>query len=230
MSTAADIPTPRASRLNALEPAVKRGYLVWPGVGAAIAVPELWAVFGRPRWPTISGTVGHLETLWDGVAVIVVFAIVAIAANAFRLRDVGPGDWVVQADGARLGRSAGGRLTNAPESYREVSAFLYFPFALVVVVAGCILAATVSDDEWVLGYVIYGFIGLLFVLVPSVLAYGRRTPDAPFASLFRTLGDLQSRSHLAAAVILAGLAVLLIHLAFYPWPDVPRQTPTPGSP
>ena len=230
MNAATDIPTPRASRWDAIDPAVKRGYLVWSGVGAAIAVPELWAVFARPRWPTISGTVGHLETLWDGVAVIVVFVIVAIAANAFHLRDVGPGGWVVQADGARLGRSEGGRLTKAPERYRELSAFVYFPFALVVVIAGCVLAAATSDDEWVLGYVIYGLIGLLFVLIPSMLAYGRRTPDAPFASLFRTIADLQSRSHLAAVVILAGLAVLLIHLAFYPWPDVFRQMPTPDSP
>ena len=209
---------------------MKRGSVVWSGGGAAIAVAELWAVFGRPRWPTISGTVGHLEALWDGVAVIVVFVIVAIAANALRLRDVGPGDWVVQADGACLGRSEGGRLTKAPERYRELSAFVYFPFALVLVVAGCILGATASDDEWILGYIIYGLIGVLFVLIPSMLAYGRRTPDAPFASLFRTIADLQGRSHLAAVVILAGLAVLLIHLALYPWPDVFRQTPTPESP
>jgi hypothetical protein len=31
-------------------------------------------------------------------------------------------------------------------------------------------------------------------------------------------------------VLLAGLVILLIHLAFYPWPDVFRRHPTINSP
>jgi hypothetical protein len=33
------------------------------------------------------------------------------------------------------------------------------------------------------------------------------------------LADLQCRLQFVAVVLLAGLVILLIHLAFYPWPD-----------
>jgi hypothetical protein len=52
----------------------------------------------------------------------------------------------------------------------------------------------------------------------------------PFPSLITTLRDLERRVPLVALVVLAGLVILLIHLALYPWPDVSHHNPVPGSP
>jgi hypothetical protein len=72
-----------------------------------------------------------------------------------------------------------------------------------------------------LGYAIYGTLFVLGVVVPSVLAYafGR---DVPFPTLFRTVALLRRRAHWVAVVIVAGLTVLAVHLALYPWPDIRR--------
>jgi hypothetical protein len=257
------------TRFHDITPPVKLGYAVWSGVGLTIAIPEIWAAFGDPRWPTISGTVGYLETLWDGSAVIVVAVIVVIAGNAVRFYGaamvaarveqvlsselgaataapavtephanspdaVAAAARVEQADGLVLGVTAGGWVTSAPHREptreRELSALLYFPIALGLVVTGCVLASTLTDDEWVLGYVIYGLIGVMFLIVPSLLGYFGRTPNAPFASLLATILDLQGRLHFVTLVLLAGLVVLLIHLALYPWPDIFRPEPSPNSP
>ena len=56
-------------------------------------------------------------------------------------------------------------------------------------------------------------------MIPSLAAY-LFARDVPFPTLFGTVADLERRFHLAALVIAAGLAVLLIHLAFYPWPNI----------
>jgi hypothetical protein len=73
-----------------------------------------------------------------------------------------------------------------------------------------------------LGYVIYGVLALVGVVVPSVLAYFFRQ-DVPFPTLFRTVALLRRRARWVAVVIVAGLTVLAVHLALYPWPDVPRR-------
>ena len=39
----------------------------------------------------------------------------------------------------------------------------------------------------------------------------------------RTAADLQARRPWAATLILAGMAVLAVHLVFYPWPDLPQR-------
>src|SRR5207247_1946484 len=61
------------------------GYAVWGTVGLVIAVPEITAAAdaGVP-FPTISGTVGHLEVRWTWVAVIVVGVIAASGFQAVR--------------------------------------------------------------------------------------------------------------------------------------------------
>ena len=40
----------------------------------------------------------------------------------------------------------------------------------------------------------------------------------PYATLFRTIQDLESHLRSAAIVVAAGILILLVHLAFYPWP------------
>src|SRR5256885_7197304 len=45
-----------------------------------------------------------------------------------------------------------------------------------------------------------------------------------FPGLLYTVRKLERRLHWVAAVVVAGLAVLLVHLALYPWPDLVRES------
>jgi hypothetical protein len=216
-------------RFGDVTPPIRHGFGLWLAVGAVIAIPEIWAAAARPPWPTISGTVGHLETRWNFVAVIVVAVLAIVAAHAIRIPITETGALVRQADGRALGRTPDGRLTLYPEVAAELSTFGYLGVALVCVIGGSFIASALSDNKWILGYVIYGLIAIFFIFVPSILAL---TParNAPFAGVFATLADLQRRLHFVAVVLLAGLVILLIHLAFYPWPDVFRHHPGVGAP
>jgi hypothetical protein len=216
-------------RFGGVAPSVRRGYGVWLTVGAVIAIPEIWAAVTKPPWPTISGTVGHLESRWNVVAIIVVAVIVVVAAHAVRVPLAGAGGEIRQADGRLLGRTRGGRFTIDPVDRGELSPVWYLLGAAVCVVGGSFVASTLSDNKWILAYVIYGLIAVFFVVIPSVLAL-TPAPEVPFAGVFPTLADLQGRLHFVAMVLLAGLVILLIHLAFYPWPDVFRHHPTINSP
>lgn len=180
------------------------GYGVWLFTGAVIAVPELWAASGGTSWPTISATLGHLETLWSPVKILVVALIAAGAAQVL-------GD-SVQA-GAR--RTPTGRLIRGARPSDEIA--WYFPGAVLVIVAATAGTAALTSATFTIGYVLYGLIALAFGIVPNVLAYwfGR---DVPFPPLLRTLADLDRRWHPAAVVVVAGLSVLAVHLAAYPWP------------
>jgi hypothetical protein len=217
------------ARFGDVTPPVRRGYGLWLAVGAVIAVPEIWAAVARPPWPTISGTVGHLELRWNFVAVIVVAVLVIVAAHAVRIPVTNAGAVVRQADGRVLGRTLDGRFTLYPNRDAELPASGYLVVALACVIGGSFIAARLSDNKWILGYVIYGLIAVFCIFIPSVLAL---TParNAPFAGVFATLADLQRRLHFVAVVLLAGLVVLLIHLAFYPWPDVFRHHPGIDAP
>ena len=67
------------------------------------------------------------------------------------------------------------------------------------------------------GYVCWGLFAVA-VLIPEVLAYFGKS-FTPFPGVARTAANLEARWPLAAMVILAGLAILAVHLIFYPWPD-----------
>jgi len=157
-------------RFGDVTPPVRRGYGLWLTVGAVIAIPEIWAAVARPPWPTISGTVGHLELRWNFVAVIVVAVLVIVAAQAIRIPVTNTDAVVHQADGRVLGRTQGGRLTYYPDRHAELPAFGYLAVALVCVIGGSLIAAALSDNKWILGYVIYGLIAVFCIFVPSVLA------------------------------------------------------------
>jgi hypothetical protein len=199
------------------------GYAVWGAVALVIAIPELIAaIWEKATWPTISGTIAHLEELWSPTAIFVVAAIVVLAVQAAK---------AMRTDGVRTVRGPAAAPT-PPRSRR--AEILYGVFAFVGLFGPAIVALVLSGDtsrhtKWILGYVVYGLIAVVCVGFPSAIAYwGGR--DVPFPGFFRTLADLEQRWHWAAIVILAGLAVLLIHLALYPWPDVPHHNPTPTSP
>lgn len=188
------------------------GYCVWGAVALVVAVPEIWALaVADAPWPTLSGTVAHLEDLWPPTAVIVVAAIVVAAALA-----VGYGRREEQAAAV------------APGGDRWP--YVYLGSAVVFIVgAGLVASELVNGREgrFVLGYVIYGLIGVFLVLLPALAGH---VLVVPFPSLIETLRDLERRVPLVALVVLAGLVILLIHLALYPWPDVAHHAPAPASP
>jgi len=69
------------------------------------------------------------------------------------------------------------------------------------------------------GYVFWGIFGVA-ILVPELLAvFGK--DFMPFPGIARTATNLEARLPWVAMVLLAGLAILAVHLVFYPWPDVP---------
>ena len=70
-----------------------------------------------------------------------------------------------------------------------------------------------------MGEVLYGSIGFFGVVVPSVVAMIFRK-DVPFPTLFWTIQKLEERVRPVAIVFAAGITVLLVHLALYPWPSV----------
>lgn len=193
------------------------GYAVWGAIGLIIAVPELWALIGGESvgWPTISGTVGYLEYWHPWVAIIIVVVLVWAAFEA------------IHYEAGRLGtsqrapyRTAGGRLSRRPPHDEALPAVAYFAGAAAVVVGLSVWSyAARPHDRYRLGEVLYGSLAVLFVVVPTLLAYlGGR--DAPFPSLFATIQALERRGRLVAVAFAAAITVLLIHLALYPWPAV----------
>ncbi|MDX6486440.1 MAG: hypothetical protein QOF43_1593 [Gaiellaceae bacterium] len=174
---------------------------------------------GNGPWPTISGTTGHLEDIWKPTAVLVVAVIVVATAKS-------------------LGYGSKGQLDRADDATRTKRLpYAYFWVSVAVILAGAVLTATLVDDgpesRYVEGYVIYGLIALFFFVVPEVivpvLSHWIKI-DVFFPSLFRTLAYLERRLPWVALVVVAGLVILLIHLALYPWPDISHHAPAPTSP
>jgi hypothetical protein len=205
------------ARWRGLTPYERWGYRVWGSVTVAIAIPEIWAaVAGNGPWPTISGTTGHLEDLWSPTAILVVGAIVIAAARAL---GYGP-----KAPPARVEPGSGWW------------PYAYFGGALVCVAVPSALVAIFvpegPESRFVLGYVMYGLIGFFGLLVPALIGWVLARFYAialPFPPLFKTLSALEKRLPVVALVVVAGLVVLLIHLALYPWPDISHHNPGPGS-
>jgi hypothetical protein len=218
------------AHFGGVTPRERWGYALWGSVALIVAVPELTAaIWERAPWPTISGTIGHLEELWSPTAIFPVAAIVIAAAQAFRYTKA---ETPAAAD---TKRSTGGRPTRTSgASATGTWGYVYLGLAVAAVLVPSVLVAvfsrgTTEHTRWVLGYVIYGLIAMFCVIVPSILAYFFAR-EVPFPTLARTVADLDNRVHAIGLVILAGLTILLIHLALYPWPAVPHHNPTPKSP
>jgi hypothetical protein len=76
----------------------KLGYLVWGPITLVIGVTEILAALSKTLqnaipWPTISSTVGHLESRhhWVSVVVVATIASVAFHAVAYPKSDRTPG-------------------------------------------------------------------------------------------------------------------------------------------
>ena len=199
-------------------------------MGVVIAVPELLAAAGGNNflWPTISTTVGHLQGRWPVLTLIPVALIVMAGTSVLRIR---LGDTALQADQRAIGRSPQGRLIKqevtfeqlaqggippAPPARGEWPVLPYFVVATAVVVIGGVAAAP-SDSRFLVGYVIYTLIALFWVVLPNLAAYFLKK-DFPFTTLFFTVTALSRRLQFVAAFVAALLVILLLHLAFYPWP------------
>jgi hypothetical protein len=207
------------------------GYAVWAAMGVAIGIPEVWAAAAGSDffWPTISTTVGHLQDRWPVLTLIPVTLIVMGAYSVYRL---GAAQLTVQADLRTIARTPQGRLTKRDVPLDEVAAGFptvlagrqwnvlpYFLVATVAVVATALIAS-VSDNRFLVGYVLYSLIAFVWVIVPNVAAYWFKR-DVPFTTLFFTIQCLGRRLQLVAAFVAALLVILLLHLAFYPWPSHP---------
>ena len=214
------------------------GYLLWGIAGLVIAIPEITAAVDGDtilhHFTTISQMTGHLERHHTWVELVVVAAIVYGALSSFR---EAPGPEVAP------GKTQGGRLTVRPPAVgenRRAFGSDTAPVAFVIaVVASFVLIALAtlavikwSDDaeHYHPSYVLYGLIGLLWLVVPGLVAFfGGK--DVPFPTLFQTVVNLEGRlrvtgrfgpflAWLVTYVIAAGLAILLLHLTLYPYPDI----------
>ena len=86
-----------------------------------------------------------------------------------------------------------------------------------------------------LGFVLYGLIALVWIVVASVLAFAFGE-DVPFPTFFRTVSNFEdwlaarrwkgslgpSLAWLASYLILTGLVILLLHLTLYPFPSITK--------
>jgi hypothetical protein len=195
------------------------GYGTWLFFGLVFGLPESWAGVANPPWPTLSDTIGHLETLWPGTRVVVVVVIALVAYSCVRFPPGHTGEFPARAGESRRARTGNGRLIRLPSTVSPVPALVYIPLALAVVAVGSLIAAVTSSDTFVLGYVLYGLFAIFCVIVPNMLAYWFAA-DMPFPTFFRTIADLDHRWRPAAMLIVAWLVVLMFHLAFFPWPDI----------
>jgi len=69
-----------------------------------------------------------------------------------------------------------------------------------------------------LGYIVWGSLAAIVVTTEILAWLGKTWLRLP--TIASTAADLQARWAWAATIILAGMAVLAVHLVFYPWPDL----------
>jgi hypothetical protein len=194
-----------------------RGYLFWGPIALVITVTELLGVGWVQRkldvtvpWPTISTTVGHLQERWNAVAALVVaiIALIGFTAISYRGRDE---------------RTAQGRAKRRDHEAPQRLRFYGWEFGVLMIAVGWFASTLVGDDDkYALGYVIYGAFALYGVVLPSVLVW-LFDREANFPTLFFTFFQLRRRFAPAAALLVAGLTVLVFHLALYPWPSITNQ-------
>jgi len=187
-----------------------QGYLLWVPTALAIAAVEILGALGWASipWATISATVGHLETRWHLLAVVVVVLITLVAFLG-----------IVSARPDSLLASI-----TAPRDFSRAA--LVRDLGVIIVSMGAGLMAYWSGEpKLVRGYWIYGLFLVLGIILPSLYAIVRRSEPTLFATI-RSLGGRLPWFNFALA---AGMAVLAFHLAIYPWPDIAHQSTRIGG-
>ena len=190
----------------------KSGYRFWAPIALAIGTAEiLGALADRLKrtilipWPTISSTVGFIESRTSLVAVVVVGAIAMIALAALS---------------GHAGDETGGRTVRVAADTTPL-AFYRWRVVVGIVLVGLAASLSLGWDKNQIGFTVYGLFLVFGILIPTTLAYFGML--VPFPPLLFTIKKLRGRLHWLAALIVGGLAVLSIHLAFYPWPDLVRE-------
>jgi hypothetical protein len=206
----------------------KRGYIFWGPVAFVIAFFEIgaatakWWKEGEPDWPTISATVGHLETVYhvSGVFVVGVIAMAGFYALTW-------GATAPTAAGAADAESA----KTGEVNWREfLGVGTYGILAVWILTSLTFVALTVfvtvgppETTVFRVGYALYGSLLVWGIIVPLFLQrFARGT--VRFPNLFQTIKFLREHFRTLAVIVVAGLSVLVIHLALYPWPDVPHES------
>ena len=121
-------------------------------------------------------------------------------------------------------RRVNGRPVYHRVRHHQPTRFYDWWLVLGIVVIGAFLSVVVFHwDKYEVGYTIYGLFLCFGIVVPSALAYfGGRIVSFP--GLIFTVRKLERRLHWVAVLVVAGLAILLVHLALYPWPDLVRDS------
>jgi hypothetical protein len=215
-----DRPAPALKGPHKLAAPVRRGIVVWFVIGLVLAIPETIGSNIDSWFYSISRSVGHMELLWGGTRAVVValIAVAAVHALLFRNRTDslfrGRKDAVQRGDFGHLVRSE--RFNRTAQDATGLWWVLVIA-AVGIAVAGFLVPFT-KADPYTRGYVIYGSITVLFYIVPNVYAY--RTGKAAFSTLFETVNKLERLKPFVMMIVIAGLAVLIFHLALYPWPSL----------
>jgi hypothetical protein len=204
-----------AGRVGRVE---RNGYRFWGPVIGAIALTELLGVLAdwldrrtifHVAWPTLSSTVGHLETQSPVLAVVVVGAIAFFAFEAVT---------------SPARRRVHGRPVYHRVRHPRPTRFYDWWVVLAIVALGGLLSVAVfhwGKDQ--VGYTIYGLFFVFGIVIPSALAYFAGM-YVSFPGLIYTVRKLERRLHWVAAAVFTGLTILLVHLALYPWPDLVRES------
>lgn len=218
--------------------AARNGYLFWTPIAAAILATELLGIgwvedhLIHVRWPTISTTVGHLEDKWGAAAVAVVGLIAGIALHALLYRNpklwTGKGGAVevvaprsaleFTPQGVPLSQGRPLRIDrNSPEPLHFYTWYVGLTLVILGVAAG-FFVAHLTDDRYWRGYFIYGSFLIFGIALPSILI--RVNKEVGFPTAFYWFRSIRGAFPAAAAILIAGMAVLTLHLALYPWPNI----------
>jgi hypothetical protein len=215
------------NRFAAAEDYELRGYLFWGPVAAAIIATELVGFSSsfehKIPWFTISSTVGHLQDIQSLVALVVVAVIAMTAFYALAYGATGE----VPKERPNMGHPMKDVpvLQNVP--FLRARRFHYgWPTVLLVTILFGLVAwlahwKSSFGDDYFVGYVIYSSFALFGIVLP--LALIRRHTFVHFPTLFVTVKFLRMRWPFFAVLVIAGLAILVIHLAMYPWPNLARE-------
>jgi hypothetical protein len=217
MNTAVNAkPQSAVKKLLGLGDPYQRGFVVWAVIGLVLAIPEILGSNVDSWFYSISRSVGHFEELWGGTRAIVVALIAVAAVHSILYRDRNTS--LLRAK--NLKRTDYGHLVKEEKEEGEAD-WLFWVLVIVAVgiAAGAALVPVTKADPYSRGYVIYGSIAFFFFIIPNMYAYfsGR----AAFATLFAIVHKLSDRWRpIVTMIIIAGLAVLIFHLALYPWPSI----------
>lgn len=208
-------------RFGDATPEELHGYAFWGPVTLAIAVTEILGVTSKSfrdaiPWPTISTTVGHLEDLHAFWGLIVVSIVAAAAYYTFTYKIRPPSH----------GRSEAYVLKRGPVPIRYGWLFVY---VVTGAIAYSVHAGSQNEEKLTrkfhLAYAIYGSFAVFGVAIPLFLVW-RKSKHVVFPHMFYTLRCLSQRFHWVALAVLLGLSILMIHLVFYPWPNLAREPAT----